>query len=155
MEEAPENGKEYTHFPRANGMYEHILLLIMHLLVRLCLHLSCNSCITLPWKISPPMMWFCMVMWQVSLKHHYAIICLPVVTSQQSFIFLVTVMRTWHHINFPSYTVRQKLCYSLLYYPVFKMMVICCHCCCCGGGGGGGPVSEKVNEIVFEHREYC
>ena len=23
------------------------------------------------------------------------------------------------------------------------------------GGRGVGPVSEKVNEIVFEHREFC
>ena len=103
---------------------EWILLLIMHLLVYLCLHLTCNSCITLPWKISPAMMRCCMVRWQVPLKDHYACICLHTVTSQQTFIFVVIVMITWHHIKLPSYTMRKKLCYSLHYCPEVKMMVM-------------------------------
>jgi len=47
--------------------------------VYLCLHLTCISCITLPWKISPAVIWHHMVRWQVPLKHHYACICLSIV----------------------------------------------------------------------------
>jgi len=75
-------------------MYGHILLLIICLLVYLCLHLMCNSCITLPWKISPAVMSCHMVRWQVPLKHHYACISLPIVKFQQAFIFIAIIMRT-------------------------------------------------------------
>ena len=103
---------------------EWILLLIMHLLVHLCLQLNCESCISLSWKISTSVIWHHIVRWQVPLKHYYAFIYLPIVTSQQTFIFVVNVMRTWHHIKLTSYTMRKNLCYSLHCCPEVRMLLL-------------------------------